>query len=97
VILEIRNTLRKHFLVITAKKTAESKELVTMGDSVVKRNGIYLTESNAMGHLKSHPLQLTYDGGFREIKEQEVFKEFTSLPSHLRSGGSVFFVLNFLV
>ncbi|XP_073933199.1 armadillo repeat-containing protein 2 isoform X2 [Castor canadensis] len=58
-----------------------------MGDSVVKRNGIYLTESNAMGHLKSHPLQLTYDGGFREIKEQEVFKEFTSLPSHLRSGG----------
>ncbi|XP_016015701.2 armadillo repeat-containing protein 2 isoform X3 [Rousettus aegyptiacus] len=54
-----------------------------MGDSMVKINGICLTESNAIGHLKSHPLQLTYGGGFREIQEQEA----ASLPSHLRSGG----------
>ncbi|XP_073892926.1 armadillo repeat-containing protein 2 isoform X9 [Macaca fascicularis] len=58
-----------------------------MGDSVVKINGIYLTKSNAICHLKSHPLQLTYDGGFSEIKEQEMFKGTTSLPSHLKSGG----------
>ncbi|XP_004406746.1 PREDICTED: armadillo repeat-containing protein 2 isoform X3 [Odobenus rosmarus divergens] len=58
-----------------------------MGDTMVKTNGIYLTESNAIGHLKSHPLQLTYDGGFSEIKMQEMFKGTTSLPSHLRSGG----------
>ncbi|XP_034524846.1 armadillo repeat-containing protein 2 isoform X3 [Ailuropoda melanoleuca] len=58
-----------------------------MGDPMVKINGIYLTDSNAVGHLKSHPLQLTYDGGFSEIKEQEMFKGTTSLPSHLRSGG----------
>ncbi|ELK00623.1 Armadillo repeat-containing protein 2 [Pteropus alecto] len=65
------------------KKTIESKERIMTGDSMVKINGIYLTESNAIGHLKSHPLQLTYGGGFREIKEQEA----ASLPSHLRSGG----------
>ncbi|GAB5571778.1 armadillo repeat-containing protein 2 isoform X4 [Prionailurus iriomotensis] len=70
-----------------AKKTVESKETVVKGDPMVKINGIYLTESNAMGHLKSHPLQLTYDGGFSEIQEQEMFKGTTSLPSHLRSGG----------
>ncbi|XP_045654382.1 armadillo repeat-containing protein 2 [Ursus americanus] len=70
-----------------SKKTVESKETVVMGDPMVKRNGIYLTDSNAVGHLKSHPLQLTYDGGFSEIKEQEMFKGTTSLPSHLRSGG----------
>ncbi|XP_004422246.1 PREDICTED: armadillo repeat-containing protein 2 [Ceratotherium simum simum] len=70
-----------------SKKTVESKETVMMGNSVVKINGIYLTESNAIGHLKSHPLQLTYDGGFSEIKEQEMFKGTTSLPSHLRNGG----------
>ncbi|KAL2792410.1 armadillo repeat-containing protein 2 isoform b [Daubentonia madagascariensis] len=58
-----------------------------MGDSVVKINGVYLTESNAIGRLKSHPLQLTCDGGFREIKEQEMFKGTSSLPSHLTSGG----------
>nr|XP_060473200.1 armadillo repeat-containing protein 2-like [Panthera onca] len=75
------------------KKTVESKETVVKGDPMVKINGIYLTESNAMGHLKSHPLQLTYDGGFSEIQEQEMFKGTTSLPSHLRSGGSVFFQL----
>nr|XP_008518813.1 PREDICTED: armadillo repeat-containing protein 2 isoform X1 [Equus przewalskii]XP_008518822.1 PREDICTED: armadillo repeat-containing protein 2 isoform X1 [Equus przewalskii] len=69
------------------KKTVESKETVLMGNSVVKRNGIYLTESNATGHLKSHPLQLTYDGGFGEIKEQEMFIGVTPLPSPLRSGG----------
>ncbi|KAM6181026.1 armadillo repeat-containing protein 2 isoform 1-T1 [Erethizon dorsatum] len=67
------------------KKTVESKETV-MGDSTVKTNGIYFTESNAIGHLKSHPLQLTYDGGFREIQEQEILKG-TSLPSHPGSGG----------
>nr|XP_037856972.1 armadillo repeat-containing protein 2 isoform X3 [Chlorocebus sabaeus] len=70
-----------------SKKTVESKETVMMGDSVVKINGIYLTKSNAICHLKSHPLQLTYDGGFSEIKEQEMFKGTTSLPSHLKSGG----------
>ncbi|XP_023061740.2 armadillo repeat-containing protein 2 isoform X2 [Piliocolobus tephrosceles] len=70
-----------------SKKTVESKETVMMGDSVVKINGIYLTKSNAICHLKSHPLQLTYDGGFGEIKEQEMFKGTTSLPSHLKSGG----------
>ncbi|XP_026912943.2 armadillo repeat-containing protein 2 isoform X3 [Acinonyx jubatus] len=69
------------------KKTVESKETVVKGDPMVKINRIYLTESNAMGHLKSHPLQLTYDGGFSEIQEQEMFKGTTSLPSHLRSGG----------
>ncbi|XP_030784045.1 armadillo repeat-containing protein 2 isoform X1 [Rhinopithecus roxellana] len=70
-----------------SKKTVESKETVMMGDSVVKINGIYLTKSNAICHLKSHPLQLTYDGGFGEIKEQEMFKGTTSLPSHLKRGG----------
>lgn len=65
--------------------------MVVKGDPMVKINGIYLTESNAMGRFKSHPLQLTYDGGFSEMKEQEMFKGTTSLPSHLRSGGSVFF------
>ncbi|XP_072821781.1 armadillo repeat-containing protein 2 isoform X2 [Vicugna pacos] len=69
------------------KKRVESKETVMMGDSMVKINGIYLPESNAFGHLKSHPLQLTYDGDISEIKEQEVFKGTTPLPSHLRSGG----------
>ncbi|XP_017734229.1 PREDICTED: armadillo repeat-containing protein 2 isoform X5 [Rhinopithecus bieti] len=70
-----------------SKKTVESKETVMMGDSVVKINGIYLTKSNAICHLKSHSLQLTYDGGFGEIKEQEMFKGTTSLPSHLKRGG----------
>ncbi|XP_023398793.1 armadillo repeat-containing protein 2 [Loxodonta africana] len=70
-----------------SKKTVKSEETVTMGDSMVKINGIYLSESNAVGNLKSHPLQLTYDGGFSEIKEQEMFKGTTSLPSLLRSGG----------
>ncbi|XP_021107202.1 armadillo repeat-containing protein 2 isoform X2 [Heterocephalus glaber] len=69
-----------------SKKTVESKETVMMGDLTVKTNGIYLTESNAIGSLKSHPLQLTYDGGFREIKEQALFRG-TSLPPHLKNGG----------
>lgn len=73
----------------------ESKDTVRMGDSPVKINGIYLTEPKAVGHLKSRPLQLTYDGGFREIKEQEMFPGATSLPSHRRSGGSVFFLFDF--
>ncbi|KAM9665411.1 armadillo repeat-containing protein 2 [Trichechus inunguis] len=70
-----------------SKKTVKPKEIVTTGDSMVKINGIYLSESNAVDHLKSHPLQLTYDGGFSEVKEQDMFKGTTSLPSHLRSGG----------
>ncbi|KAM5282884.1 armadillo repeat-containing protein 2 isoform 3-T6 [Hipposideros larvatus] len=70
------------------KKTGESKGRSLMGNSMVKINGTYLTESNPIGHLKSHPLQLTYDGGFSEIKEQGMFKESTSLPSHLKSRGS---------
>nr|XP_058163223.1 armadillo repeat-containing protein 2 isoform X2 [Dasypus novemcinctus] len=69
------------------KKTVKPKETVMNGDSMVKINGIYLTESNAVGHLKSHPLQLTYDGSFSETKEQEMFKGTASLQSHLRSGG----------
>ncbi|XP_045400091.1 armadillo repeat-containing protein 2 [Lemur catta] len=70
-----------------SKKTAESKDTVMMGDSMVEINGVYLTESNAIGHLKSHPLQLTCDGGFSEIKEQKTFKGTTSVPSLLRNGG----------
>ncbi|XP_032130980.1 armadillo repeat-containing protein 2 isoform X2 [Sapajus apella] len=70
-----------------SKKTVESKETVMIADSLVKINGIYLTKSNTICHLKSHPLQLTYDGGFNEIKKQEMFKGTTSLPSHLKSGG----------
>uniref|UniRef100_A0A8B9WUL6 Armadillo repeat containing 2 n=1 Tax=Bos mutus grunniens TaxID=30521 RepID=A0A8B9WUL6_BOSMU len=50
----------------------ESEETVTTRDSVVKINGIYLTESKAIGHLKRHPLQLTYDGDFSKITEQEI-------------------------
>lgn len=73
----------------------ESRDTISMGDSPVKINGVHLTEPKAAGHLKSRPLQLTYDGGFREIKEQEVFKEATPLPSHRRSGGSVFFLFAF--
>ncbi|KAF6364058.1 armadillo repeat containing 2 [Rhinolophus ferrumequinum] len=69
------------------KKTVESIERVMMGTSMVKISGTHLTESNAIGRLKNHPLQLTYDGGFSEIKEQEMFKEATSLPSYLRSRG----------
>lgn len=88
---KIRNTLTKHLLDSTAKTTVEPEETVVMGDPMVKINGIYLTESRAVGRLKSHPLQLTYDGGFSEIKKQEMLKGTTTLPSHLRSGGSVFF------
>ncbi|KAM4866056.1 armadillo repeat-containing protein 2 isoform 2-T2 [Thomomys bottae] len=58
-----------------------------MGESLVKINGIYLTEPNAIDHLKGHPLQQTYGGGFREIKGQEVFQETPPLPSHLRRVG----------
>uniref|UniRef100_A0A8C9UV68 Armadillo repeat containing 2 n=1 Tax=Spermophilus dauricus TaxID=99837 RepID=A0A8C9UV68_SPEDA len=58
-----------------------------MGNSMVEINGTYLRDSNTIGHLKSHPFQLTYDGGFREIKQQEGFKGTTSLPSRLTSGG----------
>ncbi|KAI5140328.1 armadillo repeat-containing protein 2 [Manis pentadactyla] len=70
-----------------AKKTVISKQTVMMGDSTVKINGLYLTRSNAIGHFKNHPLQLTY-GGVGEIKEQEIFKGATCLPSHLRGGGA---------
>ncbi|XP_004753520.1 armadillo repeat-containing protein 2 [Mustela putorius furo] len=70
-----------------SKTTVEPEETVVMGDPMVKINGIYLTESRAVGRLKSHPLQLTYDGGFSEIKKQEMLKGTTTLPSHLRSGG----------
>ncbi|XP_054992069.1 armadillo repeat-containing protein 2 [Sorex araneus] len=69
------------------KKTVESKETIIRGDSLVKINGMYLTESHAMDHLKSQPYQLSYNGGFGEIKEQEMFKGATSLPSRLGSGG----------
>ncbi|XP_021565201.1 armadillo repeat-containing protein 2, partial [Carlito syrichta] len=67
-----------------SKKTVESSEAIIMGNSMVKVNGIYLTKSNVIGHLKSHPLQLTYDGGFCDIKEQETS---TILPAHLGSRG----------
>ncbi|XP_032194767.1 armadillo repeat-containing protein 2 isoform X2 [Mustela erminea] len=70
-----------------SKTTVEPEETVVMGDPMVKINGIYLTESRDVGRLKSHPLQLTYDGGFSEIKKQEMLKGTTTLPSHLRSGG----------
>ncbi|XP_055289507.1 armadillo repeat-containing protein 2 isoform X1 [Moschus berezovskii] len=74
-------------LLPTQSKRVESEETVTTRDSVVKINGIYLTESKAIGHFKSHPLQLTYDGDFSKITEQEMFKGATSLPFHLRSEG----------
>ncbi|KAL1770207.1 armadillo repeat-containing protein 2 [Sigmodon hispidus] len=64
----------------------ESSEIVTMGNSAAKTNRTYLAASNTVGHLKTYPLQLTYDQGFREIKEREV-KE-PSPPSHLQNGGS---------
>ncbi|KAI6055870.1 armadillo repeat-containing protein 2 isoform X1 [Marmota monax] len=70
-----------------SKKTVVSKEMVMMGNSMVEISGTYLRDSNTIGHLKSHPFQLTYDGGFREIKQQEGFKGTTSLPSRLGSGG----------
>ncbi|XP_066229618.1 armadillo repeat-containing protein 2 isoform X2 [Saccopteryx leptura] len=57
-----------------------------MGDSMVKISGIYLTKSKAIDHIKSHPLQLTYDGDFSEVKEQALFQRATPLPSHLGSG-----------
>ncbi|XP_069929820.1 armadillo repeat-containing protein 2 isoform X3 [Oryctolagus cuniculus] len=71
-----------------AKKLVESKGAVLMGDSMVNINGICLTKPKTLSHARSHPLQLTYDGGFRETQEQEMFKEAASLPSHLQSGGS---------
>ncbi|KAG8522134.1 Armadillo repeat-containing protein 2 [Galemys pyrenaicus] len=70
------------------KKTVESKDTIMMGNSMVKINGIYLTEPHATDLLKSHPLQLTCDSRFNEIKEQGMFKGAAPLPSHLRSGGS---------
>uniref|UniRef100_A0A4W2HBV9 Armadillo repeat containing 2 n=1 Tax=Bos indicus x Bos taurus TaxID=30522 RepID=A0A4W2HBV9_BOBOX len=75
-------------LLPTQPTRVESEETVTTRDSVVKINGIYLTESKAIGHLKQHPLQLTYDGDFSKITEQEMFKGATSVPFHLRSGGN---------
>nr|XP_051710408.1 armadillo repeat-containing protein 2 isoform X3 [Oryctolagus cuniculus] len=71
-----------------AKKLVESKGAVLMGDSMVNINGICLTKPKTLSHARSHPLQLTYDGGFRETQEQEMFKEAASLPSHLQSGGA---------
>ncbi|XP_059128469.1 armadillo repeat-containing protein 2 [Peromyscus eremicus] len=65
-----------------SKTTEESKETVSAGNCTAKINGIYLTASKAIGHLKSHPLQRTYDQGFRETKE--VSKE---PSSYLQSGG----------
>ncbi|XP_008850664.1 armadillo repeat-containing protein 2 [Nannospalax galili] len=70
-----------------SKMLEESKETMIVGNSTMKINGIYLTASNTTGHLKNHPPQLTYDGDFRETKEQEMSKETASPPSHLRSGG----------
>ncbi|XP_062042569.1 armadillo repeat-containing protein 2 isoform X2 [Lepus europaeus] len=70
------------------KKLVESKGAVLMGDSLVNVNGICLTKPKTLSHARSHPLQLTYDGGFRETQEQEMFKEAASLPSHLQSGGA---------
>ncbi|XP_049627190.1 armadillo repeat-containing protein 2 [Suncus etruscus] len=70
-----------------SKKIVESKEMIMRENSLVKINGMYLKESHDIGHLKSHSHQLTYDGGFGEMKKQDMFKGETSLPSHLRSGG----------
>ncbi|XP_006881293.1 PREDICTED: armadillo repeat-containing protein 2 [Elephantulus edwardii] len=69
------------------QKAGESKGTLLTGDGMVKRNGICLSESHAAGHLNSRPLQLNYDGGFGGIKEQQLFKGTTSLPSHLRNEG----------
>ncbi|CAH6778265.1 Armc2 [Phodopus roborovskii] len=69
-----------------SKTTEESKETVTVGNSTAKINGTYLRASNAIGHLKSHPPRLSYDQGFRETEEQDVFKE-SSPPAPLQSSG----------
>uniref|UniRef100_A0A8C5K4Y7 Uncharacterized protein n=1 Tax=Jaculus jaculus TaxID=51337 RepID=A0A8C5K4Y7_JACJA len=47
--------------------------------------GVCSTASSTAGPLRSLPLQLTYDGSFREIREQEAFRD-SSSPSALRSG-----------
>lgn len=86
--------LRKHLLAISAETTEESKETVTVGTSTAKLNGTYLTATHSTGHLKSHPVRLTYDQGFRETKEQEAFEE-PCPPPHLRSRGSVFSAVGF--
>nr|XP_021504735.1 armadillo repeat-containing protein 2 [Meriones unguiculatus] len=63
----------------------ESKETVTEGGSTAKTNGA-LTAPNATAHSQRHPVQLPFDQGFRETKEQVMFTE-ASPPSHLRSKG----------
>uniref|UniRef100_A0A8D0LS44 Armadillo repeat containing 2 n=1 Tax=Sus scrofa TaxID=9823 RepID=A0A8D0LS44_PIG len=75
-----------------SKKRVEPKETVMMGDSVMKRNGLYLAESNAIGQLK-----LPYDADFSEIKEREMFQGATSMPSHLRSGGGGYEAQSWLI
>nr|XP_045010832.1 armadillo repeat-containing protein 2 [Jaculus jaculus] len=57
-----------------------------MGNSTMKINGVCSTASSTAGPLRSLPLQLTYDGSFREIREQEAFRD-SSSPSAVRSGG----------
>ncbi|XP_075410112.1 armadillo repeat-containing protein 2 [Tenrec ecaudatus] len=69
------------------KKTLGLQETATMGDSLVKINGVHVPESIAAGHLPSRPLQLTDDGRFSELHGQGMVKGTASVPSHLRSGG----------
>ncbi|KAM5325040.1 armadillo repeat-containing protein 2 isoform 2-T2 [Glossophaga mutica] len=69
------------------KKTAESRETVRMGGSLMQINGIHVTESKAIGLVESPPLQLTEGGGFSDVKEQGLFEGAATSPSHLRSGG----------
>lgn len=78
------------FFVLTAQKMVESQETGRMGDSVMAVNGIHVAKSKTLGHVRrNHPLQLTYDGGIRETKEQDTLQGTTSSPSHLQSRGSV--------
>ncbi|XP_040839061.1 armadillo repeat-containing protein 2 [Ochotona curzoniae] len=71
-----------------SQKMVESQETGRMGDSVMAVNGIHVAKSKTLGHVKrNHPLQLTYDGGIRETKEQDTLQGTTSSPSHLQSRG----------
>ncbi|CAO2627875.1 Armadillo repeat-containing protein 2 [Lemmus lemmus] len=69
-----------------SETTEESKEAVTTGTSMAEIKGTCLTASHSTGHLKSHPVRLTYDQGSRETKEQEASEE-PCPPFRLRSRG----------
>ncbi|XP_036920899.1 armadillo repeat-containing protein 2 [Sturnira hondurensis] len=77
----------KTLLPAERKKAVESKETVRMGGSLMKINGIHVTELKAVGLVESRALQLTEDGGFSEVKDQGLLEGTASSSSHLGSGG----------